>query len=100
MIWGRFHLLYWLPLALPLAWMLFALLRRRRRALEKLVNPAMLPVLAPAWNPARATARLGFRLGALVLLFLALARPSGDSTGKTSAAKASISWSSSIPRAR
>lgn len=75
MIWGHIHYLYWLPLAIPLAWTLFALLRRRRRALEKLVDPAMLPILAPAWNPARATSRLGFRLGALVLLFLALARP-------------------------
>lgn len=75
MIWGQIHLLYWLPLALPLAWILFALLRRRHRALARLVDPAMLPILAPAWNPARAASRLGLRLGALLLLFLALARP-------------------------
>ena len=30
MKWGQAELLYWLPLALPLAWLLFALLRRRR----------------------------------------------------------------------
>jgi heme exporter protein D len=34
MKWGHFELLYWLPLAIPLAWALFALLRRRRRALR------------------------------------------------------------------
>lgn len=75
MKWGHFELLYWLPLAIPLAWALFALLRRRRRALAQLVDPALLGVLAPAWNPARAPSRLVLRVLALALLVLALARP-------------------------
>ncbi len=75
MKWGQIQLLTWLPLAIPLAWGAFALLRRRRRALERLAAAAVLPELAPAWNPSRARARLGLRLAALLLLFLALARP-------------------------
>ena len=75
MKWGNVQLLYWLPLALPLAWALFALLRRRRRALAQLVDPALLGVLAPAWNPARAQSRLMLRVLALALLVVALARP-------------------------
>ena len=75
MKWGNVQLLYWLPLAIPLAWALFALLRHRRRALAQLVDPALLGVLAPAWNPARAQSRLVLRLLALALLVLALARP-------------------------
>jgi len=73
--WGNVQLLVWLPLALPLAWALFALLRRRRAALAQLVDPALLGVLAPAWNPARAKSRLVLRVLALALLVLALARP-------------------------
>ncbi len=75
MKWGNVQLLVWLPLALPLAWALFALLRRRRAALAQLVDPALLGVLAPAWNPARAKSRLVLRVLALALLVLALARP-------------------------
>ena len=75
MKWGQVVLLYWLPLAIPLAGLLFALLRRRRRALAQMVDPAMLAVLAPNWNPARAKSRLVLRLLALALLVLALARP-------------------------
>ena len=75
MKWGNVQLLYWLPLALPLAWALFALLRRRRAALAQLVDPALLGVLAPAWNPARAQSRLVLRVLALALLVVALARP-------------------------
>ena len=75
MKWGDFQLLVWLPLAIPLAWALFALLRRRRRALAQLVDPALLGVLAPAWNPARARTRLLLRVTALALLVVALARP-------------------------
>ncbi len=75
MKWGQAEILYWLLLAIPLAWALFALLRRRRNALAQLIDPAMLPVLAPAWNPARAKSRLALRILALVMLVLALARP-------------------------
>ena len=75
MKWGQAELLYWLPLALPLAWLLFALLRRRRVALSQIVDPAMVSALAPHWNPARAKSRLVLRLLALALLVLALARP-------------------------
>ena len=75
MKWGNVQLLVWLPLAIPLAWALFALLRRRRAALAQLVDPALLGVLAPAWNPARAKSRLVLRILALALLVLALARP-------------------------
>ena len=75
MKWGNVQLLFWLPLAIPLAWALFALLRRRRHALALLVDPALLGVLAPAWNPARARTRLALRVLALALLVLALARP-------------------------
>ena len=75
MKWDHFELLYWLPLAIPLAWALFALLRRRRAALAQLVDPALLGVLAPTWNPARARARLVLRVLALALLVVALARP-------------------------
>ncbi|MGD9612278.1 MAG: VWA domain-containing protein [Kiritimatiellia bacterium] len=75
MKWGQFQLLVWLPLAIPLAWALFALLRRRRAALAQLVDPALLGVLAPNWNPARARARLVLRVLALALLLVALARP-------------------------
>ena len=57
MKWGQIQLLAWLPLAIPLAWAAFALLRRRRRALERLAAAAVLPELAPAWNPARARAQ-------------------------------------------
>ncbi len=75
MKWGHLELLYWLPLALPLAWLLFALLRRRRSAIAKLVDPALLGELAPNWHPARAKSRLWLRLLALALLVVALARP-------------------------
>lgn len=75
MKWGNLDLLYWLPLAIPLTWALFALLRRRRNAIARVVDPAMLPVLAPNWNPARAKSRLLLRMGALAMLVLALARP-------------------------
>ena len=75
MKWGNVQLLVWLPLAIPLAWALFALLRRRRAALAQLVDPALLGVLAPAWNPARAKSRLVLRVLALALLVAALARP-------------------------
>ena len=75
MKWGNVQLLVWLPLAIPLAWALFALLRRRRAALAQLVDPALLGVLAPNWNPARAKSRLVLRVLALALLVLALARP-------------------------
>ena len=75
MKWGNVQLLVWLPLAIPLAWALFALLRRRRAALAQLVDPALLGVLAPAWNPARAKSRLVLRVLALALLVVALARP-------------------------
>ena len=75
MKWGNVQLLFWLPLAIPLAWALFALLRRRRAALAQLVDPALLGVLAPAWNPARAKSRLVLRVLALALLVAALARP-------------------------
>ena len=75
MKWGNVQLLVWLPLAIPLAWALFALLRRRRHALAQFVDPALLGVLAPAWNPARAKSRLVLRVLALALLVLALARP-------------------------
>ena len=47
MKWGNPDILLWLPLAIPLLWVLFVLLRRRRRGLEELVDPAMIPVLAP-----------------------------------------------------
>jgi hypothetical protein len=79
--------------ALPLAWALFALLRRRRAALAQLVDPALLGVLAPAWNPARAKSRLVLRVLALALLDLALARPQWASRWEESAAKDSISSS-------
>ena len=75
MKWGQSEILYWLPLAIPLAWALLALLRRRRNALAQVIDPAMVPVLAPAWNPARAKSRLALRILALVMLVLALARP-------------------------
>ena len=75
MKWGNVQLLFWLPLAIPLAWAMFALLRRRRNALAQLVDPALLGVLAPAWNPARARTRLVLRGLALALLVFALARP-------------------------
>ena len=75
MKWGNLDLLYWLPLAIPLAWALFALLRRRRKAISQLVDPSLLGVLAPAWNPARAKSRLVLRVLAFALLVLALARP-------------------------
>ena len=45
MKWGNVQLLVWLPLAIPLAWALFALLRRRRRALAQLVDVDLLPAL-------------------------------------------------------
>ena len=75
MKWGNLSLLCWLPVALPLAWALFALLRRRRNAIAQLVDPSMLPVLAPDWNPARAQSRLALRVLAFAALLLALARP-------------------------
>lgn len=75
MKWGQVEVLYWLPLAIPLAWLFLGLLRRRRAALAQIVDPNLLPVLAPSWNPARAKARMVLRLSALALLLVALARP-------------------------
>ena len=75
MKWGQVEFLYWLPLAIPLAWFLFALLRRRRAAIARMVDPSMLHVLAPNWNPARAKSRLWLRILALAMLIFALARP-------------------------
>lgn len=75
MKWGNGDLLVWLLLALPLAWILFALLRRKHAALSRLVDPTMLPVLAPAWSARRARTRLWLRLAALLLGAAALARP-------------------------
>jgi len=75
MKWGNPEILIWLLLVIPLGWLLFTLLRRRRAALSQLVDPSMLPVLAPRWNPKRAKGRLLLRLLALVMMGLALARP-------------------------
>ena len=75
MMWGHSTLLYWLPLAIPVAGCLWALLRWRRRALVRLMDPAILPLLVPHWNPASAFRRLLLRLSALALLVVALARP-------------------------
>ena len=75
MRWGSVVWLYWLPLVIPVTWGLWALLRRRRRALARLVAPSMLPLLAPHWNPAPAFRRLLLRMAALSLLVVALARP-------------------------
>ncbi len=75
MKWGQPEILIWILLVIPLGWLLFALLRRRRAALSRLVDPTMLPILAPAWNPARAKLRLFLRLLALVMIGIALARP-------------------------
>jgi len=75
MKWGHPEILIWIPLLIPLGWLFFMLLRRRRAALAQLVDPTMLPVLAPRWNPKRAKERLLLRLMALVMIGLALARP-------------------------
>ncbi|NLB65207.1 MAG: VWA domain-containing protein [Lentisphaerae bacterium] len=75
MKWAAPHLLYWALLALPIAWAAHTLLRRRRRALDRLFAPANRADMAPGWLPARAGARLALRLAALLLAFLALARP-------------------------
>jgi len=75
MKWGHPEILFWLLLVIPLGWLLFTLLRRRRAALSQLVDPSMLSVLAPRWNPARAKSRLLLRLLALVMIGIALARP-------------------------
>ena len=75
MKWGHANVLLWLPALLPAAWLLLALLRRRRRALRRLFDPANVAEMAPDWLPSRAPARLGLRLAALLLMGVALARP-------------------------
>lgn len=75
MKWGHPEILFWLLLAIPLGWLFFVLLRRRRSGLSRMVDPSMLPVLAPRWNPKRARSRLLLRLLALVMIGVALARP-------------------------
>lgn len=75
MKWGHPDILPWLLLLVPLGWLCFALLRRRRTKLSRLIDPAMTPVLAPHWNPVRAKSRLLLRLLALAAIGVALARP-------------------------
>ena len=99
MRWGSVVWLYWLPLVIPVTWGLWALLRRRRRALARLVAPSMLPLLAPPWNPAPAFRRLLLRMAALSLLVVALARPQWESIWRMSAAPASMCWWCWTPRA-
>jgi Ca-activated chloride channel family protein len=68
----------WLPVLwglIPLAWLLFALLRWRERRLAQLVAQDLWPVLAPERSRARPRWRLVCWLLALALLIMGLARP-------------------------
>ncbi len=60
---------------LPLAGLLFALLRWRERRLAQFIAPDLWPVLAPERSRARPRWRLACWLLALALLIVALARP-------------------------
>lgn len=75
MKWGNIQLLYWLWLLIPLAWLLFRLLRRRERRLAALVDLQVWPVLSPGHLRGRIRSRLWLWLAGLTLVALALARP-------------------------
>lgn len=75
MNWGAPHLLPWLPaviLALAaIAW----LWRRRLHTLRSVISPALAETMIPGWVVQRSWRRLALWSAALLLLFLALARP-------------------------
>lgn len=75
MRWGSPEILPWLLLALPAAWLVFFLMRRRERRLGRMVDPAVVPLLAPRRDRARARRRAMLWLAALATLGAALARP-------------------------
>ncbi len=75
MKWGAPEHLVWLWLAPALAWLLFFLLRRRRRQLDQLIGPALQSGLVRGWSPERARLRLGLWCAALLLALLAFGRP-------------------------
>ncbi len=75
MQWGRPEWLYALWALIPLAWLGRALLRRRQRRLQQLVDAQVWPVLAPERAPQRERMRLVLWLVAAALLLVALARP-------------------------
>jgi Ca-activated chloride channel family protein len=76
MKWGAPEHLVWLWLVPALAWLLFHLLRRRRRQLHQLIAPGP---AARGWcaagRPERARLRLGLWCAALLLALLAFGRP-------------------------
>lgn len=75
MTWGSPAVLPWLLLLLPAWWLVWFLVGRRQRMLQRLADAAVLPVLAPEWSPARFRRRAGLWLLAMSLCALALARP-------------------------
>jgi Ca-activated chloride channel family protein len=75
MNWGASHVLPWLVLLAPAAWLVLALLARRERMLRRLIDPRVLPLLAPARAPGRYRNKHLLWLAALALGALALARP-------------------------
>lgn len=66
------HALWGIPLV---AWLLFALLRRRERRLAQLVSQSLWPIMAPEYSRRRQRWRLMLWLTAITVLIIALARP-------------------------
>ena len=65
----------WLPLLIPVWWLVFALLRRRERLLHQLVDANVLPVLAPQRSLLQIRRRTILWLTAISLACFAFARP-------------------------
>jgi Ca-activated chloride channel family protein len=66
------HALWGIPLV---AWLIFALLRRRERQLAQLVSQNLWPIMAPEYSRRRQRWRLALWLTATALMLIALARP-------------------------
>jgi Ca-activated chloride channel family protein len=75
MKWGNPELLYLVAAILPVAWLVFFLLRRRERRMARLVEPSQFALLAPDRNARRVRTRHLAWLGAMALLLLSLTRP-------------------------
>lgn len=75
MKWGNPDFLPWLLLILPLAWIVFHLLRRRESLLHQLISRTAWPTVVPEYDPRRRRRPLWFWLAAMLAAAAALARP-------------------------
>jgi len=72
---GNPDLLHLLWLAVPLAWLLFTLMKHRLALLNRLADAKILPLLSPGWRADRFRRRNVLWCAAFLLCTLALARP-------------------------